>query len=165
MLILSFTVPIVSSFNTAEWFGRGPGPGYPDMKLSQKFGTHSLPIDDLFVNYDFPQEGGNRTDVRWVEFSGNASPKGQDNTIAAQKITLKAHFGSQEGCSFNAQHYTTDDVDKAQHAYELEDKKREEVYVRLDYRTAGIGSGSCGPKTEGKYECLAKEFEFAVVLE
>jgi len=39
------------------------------MKLAQKFGSHSLLIDNLFVNYDFPQEGSNKTDVRWVEFS------------------------------------------------------------------------------------------------
>jgi len=79
--------------------------------------------------------------------------------------TLRASFGKQEGCSFNAQHYTTDDVDETQHAYELEEKKRDEVYVRLDYKTAGIGSGSCGPKTEGKYECLAEASEFEVLLE
>jgi beta-galactosidase len=48
------------------WFGRGPGETYIDKKMSQRFGTWSLPIDDLFTDYEFPQESGNCTDVRYV---------------------------------------------------------------------------------------------------
>ncbi|ETN45231.1 uncharacterized protein HMPREF1541_10108 [Cyphellophora europaea CBS 101466] len=58
------------AFSRVDWFGRGPGESYKDKKLSQQFGNWGFDsVDDLWVDYEFPQEGGNRTDVRWVRFS------------------------------------------------------------------------------------------------
>lgn len=52
-----------------RWWGRGPGESYRDKKLSQQFGNWQAGVDELWVDYEFPQDGGNRTDVRWVEFA------------------------------------------------------------------------------------------------
>ncbi|KFZ15053.1 hypothetical protein V501_02909 [Pseudogymnoascus sp. VKM F-4519 (FW-2642)] len=151
---IGLTMALNSEVNGVEWFGRGPGESYSDKKLSQRIGTWKSPVDALFTNYEYPQESGNRTDVRWVAF--------QDGTGAP---LLKASFGDKEGCSFSASHYTATDIDKATHPYLLEREKREEVIVRLDWRHHGLGTGSCGPKTMEEYALKSGPFEFSLLLE
>ena len=107
----------------ASWFGRGPGESYRDKKRSQKFGTYSLPIDDLFIDYEFPQETGNRTDVRWVEFVGKDTEK--------RGSLLKASFGDLEEASFSALHYETRDLDECQHPYELYRRRKGETRCQV----------------------------------
>lgn len=138
------------------WFGRGPGESYRDKKLSQRFGTYELPVANLFVDYDYPQETSNRTDVRWVEFLGK---KGKDGP------SLKAHFGALQEASFTALHYATKDLDEAQHPYELYKKKKEETIVRLDWAHHGLGTGSCGPATLPDYELRTGPFAYEILLE
>jgi beta-galactosidase len=123
--------------------------------MAQRFGTWHSKIEDLYTPYEFPQESGNRTDVRWVSFACNE--EGED------KIT--ARFGNQSGCSFSATHYTTQDLDECEHTYELEKRKMKEVYVRLDWAHQGLGSGSCGPKVWPQYELPSKPFEYELYLE
>jgi beta-galactosidase len=144
--------------DTATWFGRGPGESYVDKKMSQRFGTWQLPIEELWTSYEFPQESENRTDVRRVRFH-LAGDKESD--VAG----LTARFGDQEGCSFSASHYRCDDIDAAKHPFELERMRREEVIVRLDWRHHGLGTGSCGPKTLDEYALKSRSFEFDVWLE
>jgi beta-galactosidase len=157
----------------ASWFGRGPGESYCDTKLSQRFGNWEADIKQLYTPYEWPQESGNRTDIRWVEF--RSPSKYQPSTSQALMLQmedieegsfgLKAHFGSREGCSFTAIHYTTADLDECTHAYELEKRRTEEVQVRLDWRHHGIGSGSCGPRTYEQYALKTEEFEAEVLLQ
>lgn len=52
--------------STAQWFGRGPGESYRDKKLSQPLGNYTAPIDDLGTDYEFPQDSGNRCDIRQI---------------------------------------------------------------------------------------------------
>ncbi len=150
---IGLTIKVIQPFTECSWFGRGPGESYSDSKLSQRFGNYSLPISELFTPYEFPQEGGNRTDVRWVEFSGK-------NTT-----TARASFGEQKGCSFSAGHYTTEDLDECEHLYDLEKRKKDELIIRLDWAHQGLGTGSCGPKVLPAYELPSKPFEFEVFLD
>lgn len=139
-----------------SWWGRGPGESYRDKKLSQSVGNWTAAgVDELFVDYEFPQDGGNRTDVRRVEFCGEDG----------QRI-LRANFGTQDGASFHAAHYSTADVDAAQHPYELRRHKRGDTMVRLDWLHHGLGGASCGPWTLPQY-CLYtnQEFDVEVLLD
>jgi beta-galactosidase len=141
----------------AQWLGRGPGESYSDTKMAQRFGRWSSPIEDLYTKYEWPQESGNRTDVRWVRFTSGES--------GGDEVALKASFGDRDGCSFTAHHYTTKDLDECVHDYELRKRKREDVQVRLDWRHHGIGSGSCGPRTGDAYRLNTGDFEGEVLLE
>lgn len=141
----------LNDIESSTWFGRGPGESYRDKKLSQKMGTYTAPIDQLLTDYEFPQETGNRTDVRWVVFSGGRG-------------ALKASFGALEDASFSALHYATRDIQEARHPYELHKKKREETVVRLDWAHHGLGTGSCGPATLKQYELSSGPFEYEVLL-
>jgi beta-galactosidase len=142
----------LSDIQSATWFGRGPGESYTDKKESQRIGTYSTPVDNLFTDYEFPQESGNRTDTRWVEFKG-------------KKSGLKACFADLKGASFTALHYTTKDIDECRHPYELHKKKRKETIVRLDWAHHGLGTGSCGPSTLPQYELKSGPFEYEILLE
>ncbi|TVY83569.1 Evolved beta-galactosidase subunit alpha [Lachnellula suecica] len=147
---------LIPSFESVSWFGRGPGEGYKDKKLSQKFGNYVLSVDELMTNYEFPQENGNRTDVRWVRFlNGKTDDTG-----------LRARFVDKpEGFNFSASHFKTIDLQAAQHPYELHGKRVEEVLGRLDADHHGLGSASCGPLVLPQYALESKAFQFSVILD
>ena len=50
-----------------QWFGLGPGQSYKDMREAGKIGVWKRDLDDMMVNYEMPQENGNRTETRWVK--------------------------------------------------------------------------------------------------
>ncbi|CAK7220642.1 hypothetical protein SBRCBS47491_004257 [Sporothrix bragantina] len=152
---LGFNISLAPSFEQITWFGRGPGESYKDKKNSQLFGNWSSTVDGLFVDYEHPQESSNRTDVRWVSFS----PKEHKGP------SLKASFGAQEGFSFCTTHYTPEDLDGSKYPFQLHEKKRNFVVVRLDADHHGLGTGSCGPKTLDKYALKPRAFSFYVDFE
>jgi beta-galactosidase len=150
-------IGITLGLNGAEqvkWWGRGPGESYRDKKHSQLFGNWASTVDDLWVDYEFPQDGGNRTDVRWVEILGHRSR------------ILRANFGNLEGASFSAMHYSPKDVDNCTHPYELHKRRRDDTIVRLDWVHHGLGTGSCGPWTLPRYSLKTdQEFSFDILLD
>lgn len=156
-----------------RWFGRGPGESYRDKKMSQAFGTWDRTVDDLFVDYEFPQDAGNRTDVRWVEFMGLRAKDTGDRRAAAGagsgeglERVLRARFGDADGASFQALHYATKDLDECTHPYELHKRKREDTVVHLDWMHHGLGTGSCGPATLPQYELRTdREYNVHIVLD
>ncbi|GAP90729.1 putative glycoside hydrolase family 2 protein [Rosellinia necatrix] len=148
------------------WYGRGPGESYADKKLSQRLGEYAVPaVDALWTDYEFPQEGGNRTDTRWVRFRHGGS--GEEVTARFVNPEESGAAGRRrEGrlFDFNASHYRVTDVDTAKHPHQLRPKKTENVVLRLDAAHHGLGSGSCGPRTRDEYALLTAPFEFEVVL-
>lgn len=134
-----------------SWWGRGPGESYRDSKQAQLFGRWSRKVDDLWTDYEYPQDSGNRTDVRSVTFGD-------------KKLT--ARFGAPEGASFSASHYSTKDIDECTHPYELHQKRRKDTVVRLDWAHHGLGTGSCGPWTRSEYQLRSsQEFDFQIILD
>ncbi|KAL1887228.1 hypothetical protein Sste5346_010345 [Sporothrix stenoceras] len=150
---LGFSFSLAPFFQNVEWFGRGPGESYKDKKNSQLFGNWSSTVDNLFTEYECPQESANRTDVRWVKFLSSS-----DSGATA----LKASFGTQEGFSFAATHYTPEDLDGAKYPFQLHANKKDYVVVRLDAQHHGLGTGSCGPKTLDKYALKPQPFSFHI---
>jgi len=158
----------LAGVDRVRWFGRGPGESYCDKKEAQRFGNWEDSVDGLFVDYEYPQDGGNRTDVRWVEFLGDGEEGDEDQKGggAAAARLLRARFGHLEGASFQAMHYTTKDLDETAHPYELRRRKRKDTVVHLDWAHHGLGSGSCGPATLPPYELRTdQEFEYEVLLD
>ncbi|KAI1803066.1 glycoside hydrolase family 2 protein [Daldinia bambusicola] len=142
------------------WYGRGPGESYRDKKLSQRLGVYqAAQVSELWTDYEYPQEGGNRTDTRWVKFTH----AGGESVMARFSDPNDANM-KRKLFDFNASHYKVADVEAARHPYELRKKKMENVVLRLDTAHHGLGSGSCGPKTRDEYSLLTGDFEFMVVL-
>lgn len=154
-------VTAIKGCGGAKWYGRGPGESYRDKKMSQLVGTWELAIDDLMIDYEFPQDSGNRTDVRWVEFLGKSTSR----TIGPERL-IRARYGDLSEASFSALPYSAKDLEESQHPYELHDRKRPDTVVRLDWVHHGLGTGSCGPETLPKYTLDAsKEYEFLIILD
>lgn len=176
--------------HSVSWFGRGPGESYRDKKESQLVGTYSSTIDGLFTNYEVPQDNGNRSDVRWVEFRsaataddtadvGTGVPQTDDGPRKegrphgnVHRRLLRASFGDLDGASFSAGRYTTRELDEARHPFELDRLARQRkeggediVEVHLDWVHHGLGTGSCGPQTLPEYRLDQKEFNFEIVLD
>ena len=51
------------------YYGRGPWENYPDRKRSAFIGIYEMPLSEYETEYVYPQDNGNRCDVRWFEIS------------------------------------------------------------------------------------------------
>jgi beta-galactosidase len=154
-------VTAIAGCEGVRWFGRGPHESYRDKKLSQLVGRWYLPAEMLVTDYEFPQENGNRTDTRWVEFL-NAPPSPEGNAVRL----LRARYGDFEGASFSVLPYSVEDLDKSQHPFELHDRRRKDRVVHLDWMHHGLGTGSCGPETLPQYTLDAsKEYDVEIILD
>lgn len=156
---IGVTLGLPRPFQQVEWFGRGPGESYKDMKLSQRVGLHSVSkVDDLWAAPEYPQECSNRTDTRWLKLS---SPK--HGTVTAQ-FFKPGQPEQRHLFDFMASHYDVKDIAEAKHPFELERKKKDHVVLRLDADHHGLGTGSCGPKTLEQYALKTEPFEFGLLL-
>jgi len=129
-----------------RWLGRGPGESYADTKQAARWGLWRAGVDDLFTPYVRPQENGNHTDTRWVALQDTRGA----GLLAAGDPTL----------NFSAHRFTTEDLDQAQHTYEL--APRPTITLHLDHKQNGVGSGSCGPGVMPPYQLHAEPFVFRV---
>ena len=143
---LQMAVPL--ELGHVAWCGRGPGESYPDSKQAGRLGVWAADLGALYTPYVFPQENGNRSDVRWVAL---ANTRGQ-GLLAVGMPTL----------NFSAHRFTTMDLENARHTCEL--VPRPEITLNLDYRQNGLGTASCGPGPWAQYLLRPEEFRFAVRL-
>ncbi|MDT0381153.1 glycoside hydrolase family 2 TIM barrel-domain containing protein [Streptomyces sp. DSM 42041] len=119
-------------FGHAEWFGGGPGEGYPDACAAALLGRWRAPVDALQTPYVRPQENGARPGVRWAEL--RERPDGGTGV----RIT-----GAPERFWFSARRWTSEQLDAAAHTTDL--TPGDTVWVHLDHAQHGLGSASCGP--------------------
>jgi len=75
----------------------------------------------------------------------------------------EVRFVSEKPFEFSALHYSIEQLDEAQHTFELEKSNSTEVLVC--YKNRGVGSGSCGPALQDKYKVTDKiiDFEFEML--
>ena len=139
---IGLQMSLVSGFENVEWYGRGPQESYADRKYAAHFGQYSNTVDGMLEHYVRSQSNGNREDVRWVNLA-NQSGEGV-------KITSKGKL------NFNALHFTDRDLWNAVHDFSLEDVKRDEIVLSLDYIQKGLGNASCGPDVLEKYKIPGK---------
>lgn len=157
---IGLVTELPSQFQNVEWFGRGKGESYRDSKLSQPVGKYSVSsIDELWVDYEVPQESSNRSDTRWVKIDDGKT------SLFAQFVAVKNTSKKRKTFDYQASHYRMKDVAEAKHPHELRKKKRGEVVLRLDAEHHGLGSGSCGPRTLDQYALLTEPFEFEILLQ
>lgn len=139
---------IPNELDSVDWYGRGPWESYPDSKLACKIGHYDMKVEDLFFHYEYPQENGNRSDVKWASFHNGL------------------HFGlaaaSKQTMNFSASFYTKEDIDTAKHNYQL--KKRDFITLNIDHQVNGIGSNSCGPRPFAEYLLKPADFQFEVIF-
>ncbi len=132
------------------WFGRGPHESYWDRKTSAAVGLYENTVAGLHYAYGRPQENGNRTDVRWVTFTDK-----QGKGLKALGEPL---------LDFSASEYTQDQLERAQHDYELTPAGF--ITVNLDWRQRGVGGvNSWGEHTLPQYTIRGKHFEYQFLIQ
>lgn len=143
---LGVTLQLPAGFENVRWFGRGPGESYCDLKHHARIGVWTGSVDQQFVPFVRPQEGGNKTDTVWAEVTNGDG------------VGLRA-----EGVSnFSVLHYTSEELTAAEHTYDL--KPRPETVLNLDFLVSGLGSQSCGPPALERYQIPAEEHAWSITL-
>ena len=125
-LLIGLQMTIPEDLDHVAWYGRGPGECYVDSKQANRVGVYSCLVDELYVPYVYPQENGNRTDVRWVSLT---------NTRGMGLLAIGIPM-----LNFSAHRFSTQDFEKAQHTCDL--VPRDEITLNLDYQHHGLGSAS-----------------------
>jgi len=144
---MRFVLP--TAYEKLEWFGRGPHESYWDRKSGAPVGIYSSTVSDEYVPYIMPQEFGNRTYVRWVNFTYE-----HGNGLRFKALGL---------LEVGAKHFTDDDLFQARHTVDL--SPRDEIYVNIDWHQMGLGGASCGPLTLEQYQIGPGSYEFGFVIE
>lgn len=135
-------------FDLFEWYGRGPLDAYVDRNDGACFGLYSGTVDEQFVNYIFPQENGNKYDVRWMSLT--------DKSGNGMKVS-----GSQP-IEVNVRHYTTMELAEALHPYDL--KPIDGTVLHVNYKMGPLGNESCGPRPLEQYILYPKPWNFAIMF-
>ncbi|ONI86487.1 beta-galactosidase [Actinosynnema sp. ALI-1.44] len=136
---LGLKMAIPRQFGNVEWFGRGPGEAYADSKQAAGVGRFQSTVDEMQTPYVFPQENGNRAEVRWAELT--------DDTGRGIRIEGAPTF------EFTARRWTSEDLDAADHTTDLE--PGEWIHLNLDIAQNGLGTASCGPGVLPQHELHA----------
>ncbi|KAL4752023.1 hypothetical protein BDW72DRAFT_172308 [Aspergillus terricola var. indicus] len=147
-----------SSFNSVRWFGRGPGENYKDSKQACRIGEHAATVEELFTHYDYPQENGNREDLRWLQISDSDTGV----TLDARRADASTNQTAVEVFSFTASQYMPIDLNNAKHPFDL--KPLDMTVLWLDFDNHGLGSASVGPQPFEQYRCKTEPFDFAFEL-
>ncbi len=133
-----------------NYYGRGPWENYWDRKTGAFIGIYSMPLKDYWVNYIYPQDNGNRCDIRWWE-AADADGNG---------IRIE---GMQE-LSIRAWPFTEDDIETNRLAHEL--PYRDFINVNIDLKVHGVGGdNSWGKQTMDKYTLPGeKPYKYGFIL-
>lgn len=129
-----------------KWYGRGPGESYIDSNEANLYGVYNRTVDKLYTPYVYPQDNGNRTDVKWVSLTDE---RGMGFVVIAE-----------DNLNFSAHYYTTEDIEKAKHTTDL--CKRDFITLNIDYKHHGLGSNSCGPVPLAHHSLKPNSFEFNI---
>ena len=128
-----FEVGIDKRYADFSYVGFGPYESYVDKHVACEYGYYeSTASENYDMNYIRPQESGSHYATRYLALGG------------LFEMTADAPF------SFSVNPYTTRQLMGALHSFELADN--DFVNVCVDVAMRGIGSQSCGPFLDSRYE-------------
>ena len=134
------------SIDQYNYLGYGPYENYIDKKNLSYFARFQGQLGDLYEPYIKPQENGAHQ-IREVSVSSNE---------------LGLTIQSDQLLSFNFSEYSTEQLTNTLHRDLL---IPEEInYFHIDYQHSGVGSNSCGPELDKKYQLDDEEFTYSFKL-
>ena len=141
---VGFQIRIPLEYANVRWYGLGPHETYIDRQVSGRVDIYEMTIDELWENYIFPQENGNRSGIHWVELKND--------------IQKGIRFDGDVLVNFSAYRYTDEHITTARHTYDL--KKENFITFNIDYEQCGLGTASCGPGCRPNYLVRAYDRDF-----
>ncbi|EOV0098395.1 beta-galactosidase subunit alpha [Vibrio parahaemolyticus] len=146
--VIGLDLGINGSFDQVSYYGRGPEENYQDSCQANLIDVYHSTVEDMFENYPFPQNNGNRQHVRWASLT-NRHGTG---------LLVKP----QQEINFSAWFYTNQNLHEAQHTIELE--KSGYITLNLDHQVMGLGSNSWGSEVLDSYRVYMDEFRYGLTL-
>ena len=141
-------LPMPSSADNVTWYGRGERENYSDCKKASPIGLYTRKISDTYTVFDMPQETGNHENTSFVTvYDGDGCGL---TAIGCEEFAFSYHDFTQKALT------------DAKHKNELKKDSMNHLYI--DYKMRGLGSHSCGPEPEERYELRPHAFEFAFLL-
>lgn len=133
-------------FKQVEWYGRGPHENYIDRKSSAYVDVYRGTVQAQYTPYVFPQENGNKTDVRWL---GLTNERGRGFLIrGTQPLSMNVH------------HYAIEDFHNGvTHPFLIPWKDITEVDIDLRQRGIG-GDNSWGLPVHDEYRLLDDQYSY-----
>lgn len=154
MMRFGMLMSLAKEYNDFTWYGRGPWENYVDRNSDTFMGVWNGSVEDQYYPYIRPQEGGNKTDVRWLSLKDKSG----------DGILIK---GAQP-LSVSATNNRPEDLDpgmtkKQQHASDV--LPREEVVLCIDLFQRGVaGLNSWGAKPLREYRFNDKEYKYSYTI-
>jgi beta-galactosidase len=139
-----------AGFKTVAWLGNGPVESYNDRKSGVMVDVYKGKVADQHTPYVWPQESGNKTQVRWMKVTADTGRgffiKGQ------QPLQMSTH------------HFTIDDLNNhLTHYHQI--PQRNITEVNIDWMQQGVGGdNSWGYDTHDQYKLLNKEYHYTFTL-
>ncbi len=130
-----------------QYYGLGPMENYADKRNAAYHSLFCDTVTGLHEDYIRPQENGAHGDCDYAILESD---------------DLRMTVVNTEGFSFNASHFTQEEMTTKAHNYELEESGS--TVLCLDYRQNGIGSASCGPELMEKYCLNDEKIDFSIRL-
>lgn len=110
------------AFEQVEYYGLGQLETYPDRAYGFDLGQYAMSLEQFMEPYLYPQENGNRMDVRWFVLRGKDA-----GVIVLGKQPLHV----------SAWPYSKEQIEQTKHWFKL--KKEDKITLNVDYLTMGVG--------------------------
>ena len=154
MFRFGMQMPMPRSFETVEYYGRGPVENYSDRNHCTDLGIYRQSVAEQFYSYIRPQENGTKTDIRWWKM---LSPMG-----SGIKVVSAAPF------SASALHYTIESLDEGWNKQNWHSPEVEEADLTnfcIDKVQTGLGcEDSWGRIARPEYQVPYGDYEFTFIL-
>ena len=124
-------------FEKVTWYGNGPVETLFDRQANGRQGIWSSTVNELYFPYERADDTGTLTEVVWMKLQKDGLKNGL-LVVAEDDVEM------------SALHFTPDDLNAAQHPYELD--PRNETILSVNYGSMGTGGATCGPETLAKYQ-------------
>ena len=136
-------LPLGKEEHRVSYYGWGPGESYEDKHHFTWLDQFQTDAMDMAGHYIKPQETGSR----WGCYEAK---------VGHVAVTAEKPF------SFNASPYSIREIQNAKHDFELPESSG--IFLHIDYRMSGVGSGSCGPELYEPYRLDEMTFDWDFVL-
>ena len=138
------------AYRNIDWYGRGPEENYWDRKSGSFIGVYSGTVMEQYTPYSYPQENGNKTDVRWISLTND---QGEGLIIEGlQPLEINAH------------HYLEDSFDeKITHTILVPFDNLTELCIDLHQMGVG-GDNSWGEYPHAEYRLTEKEYYYGFII-
>ena len=142
---------IDNNFREISWYGKGPYENYIDRRTGSFTGIYKMNIMEFMEPYVYPQENGNRTDVRWMLLSGT---DGMGLLVVADSLL-----------SMSAWPYSEQNINSARHTNELEEWGR--ITLNIDLVQMGVGGNDSWSDISApldQYQVPAKDYSYTFYM-